>query len=164
MDGVIADLLTPWISIINEKENESLRSEDIQDWEIAKFTKCKDKIFTYLDYDLFRNLPVMENSQEILKQLHDKYEIYIVTAATKEKEVMLAKWDWLQEHFPFIDTDHMILCGKKNLIHADYMIDDGPHNLKEFKGKSLLFDATYNRTENRFQRVNNWKEIGDLLL
>ncbi|MNE68941.1 hypothetical protein D3C80_1646320 [compost metagenome] len=30
---------------------------------------------------------------------------------------------------PFISADQFITCRRKNLLHFDLLIDDGPHNL-----------------------------------
>lgn len=57
-----------------------------------------------------------------------------------------------------------MLCGNKNIIKADIMIDDGIHNLESFEGMKILFDAPHNRNENRFIRVMNWEEIERKLL
>lgn len=85
MDGVIADLMTTWIDRINEVEGENLKLEEITDWEILKFVKCGTKIFDQLDYDLFRNLPVICDSQEVAKELYEHYRVNIVTTATQKK-------------------------------------------------------------------------------
>ena len=39
------------------------------------------------------------------------------------------------------------------------MIDDHVRNLETFGGKGLLYTASHNLAEMRFQRVNNWEEI-----
>ncbi|NES53370.1 5'-3'-deoxyribonucleotidase, partial [Escherichia coli] len=68
------------------------------------------------------------------------------------------------EYFPFIPHSNVVLCGNKNIIKADIMIDDGIHNLESFEGMKILFDAPHNRNENRFIRVMNWEEIERKLL
>lgn len=159
MDGVIADILTPWVDVLRKKEGETLSVHDITDWDIGRFCRCGEKALDYLNYDLFRRLPVIPGAKEVLKRLQEYYDIYIVTSATQKSEIITAKYEWLDEHFPFIEPDYRMFVGKKDPIYTDYLIDDGIHNLEVFKGIGILFDQPYNRFENRFIRARNWKEI-----
>lgn len=163
-DQVLADLLTVWLKRYNQDYNDNLDNDDIKSWNIDKYVKCGEKIFDYLDYDLFRNLPVIEHSQEVVKKLSEKYEVYVVTTATVIPKTLNAKIEWLNEHFPFIPNENIVLCGSKSIIKADIMIDDAVHNLENFDGWGLLFDAPHNRNENKFLRMNGWKEVEKLLL
>lgn len=164
MDEVIADLLGHWIEAINEYEGESLKREEILDWDMTKYVSCGKKVYTHLTYDLFRNLPVIKDSQRVVKELMKEYEVYIVSTATNHPESMLAKLEWLKEHFPFISSDNVVLCGNKRIINTDFMIDDGMHNLESFKGTGILFDAPHNRLETEFMRVKSWNDIEEYLL
>ena len=69
------------------------------------------------------------------------------------------KYDWLQQHFPFIHWKNVIFCGDKSIIDADYMIDDHVFNLKTFKGHGILFTASHNIHESAYTRVNNWLDV-----
>jgi 5'-nucleotidase len=164
MDQVLADLLRVWVDVVNEKEKDSVKLDDIVCWDIYKYFRCGNKVYDYLDYQVFRNLPVIKGSQEVVKNLMNTYDVYIVTTATNHPESLLAKVEWLKEHFDFIPMDNVVLCGNKRIINADFMIDDGVHNLVTFKGEGILFDAPHNRNENRFKRVKNWYEIESFLL
>lgn len=165
-DQVLADLLAGLLNKYNKLYNDNLKPEDIKSWAISEYTKCGEEIYDLLnDYHLFRNLPVIENSQEVLYRLTDKYSVYIVTSATYVKESMIAKMEWLNEHFPFIPNSNIVFCGDKSIIDADIMIDDGIHNLENFKGDTkILFNAHHNQNYDKFIRVYNWLEIGELLL
>jgi 5'(3')-deoxyribonucleotidase len=70
----------------------------------------------------------------------------------------------MEKHFPFITWKHIVFCGHKYMIQADYLIDDHEKNLHTFTGTPLLFTAPHNLHINDFQRVNNWKEVELLLL
>jgi 5'(3')-deoxyribonucleotidase len=107
----------------------------------------------------FADLPVMEGSQEVVRWLTRHFDVFVVTAATEFPNSLRDKFDWLQQHFPFISWRNFVLCGDKSIIQADYMIDDHVYNLEQFKGKGLLFTASHNIDENRFIRVNNWQEV-----
>lgn len=164
MDDVLAELVPKWVAAVNEGERESVSPADVVSWDIDSYFKCGKKVYEYLTYDLYRNLPVSPDSVDVLRKLQGKFDVYVVTSATAYTESLVAKVEWLEEHFPFIDRSHIVLCGNKNIIKADVMIDDGVHNLESFDGTHLLFDAPHNRNNRNFTRVYSWKQIENLLL
>ena len=107
----------------------------------------------------FKDLPLMEDCQEVIHWLHQHYEIFFVTAAMEFKNSMEDKYDWLQQHFPFISWRQYVFCGRKDMIATDYLIDDHVSNLQTFKGKGLLFHAPHNLADTEFTRVKNWREV-----
>jgi 5'(3')-deoxyribonucleotidase len=116
--------------------------------------------------DFFRTVLVMDESQNILARLNDRYEIFIVSAATEFPQSLLEKYEWLSEHFSFITWRQMVFCGSKTIVEADIMIDDHFKNLDHFKGTTLLFSQPHNflHDPGRHKRVHSWSEIADLLL
>ncbi|MEH7552869.1 5' nucleotidase, NT5C type [Bacillus altitudinis] len=163
MDDVLADFLPAWVKAINQHDDPTLKCENIKSWNISDYVNTKNDVFRHLTYDFFKGLSVKKDSQKVVKNLCDLYEVYVVTTATAHPESLKAKLEWLQENFPFISHDHVVLCGNKKIIKADYMIDDGIHNLETFEGVGMVFDAPHNENDNRFLRVKNWLEIGQKL-
>jgi len=111
----------------------------------------------------FRDLEIMEDSQDVLLKLMDNYEIYIVSATMQHINAPRDKALWLRDYFPYIDFRNIVFCGDKSIIRADYLIDDHPRHLEAFHGKPILFSAFHNINEHRYDRVKNWKEIENLL-
>lgn len=107
----------------------------------------------------FKDLPIMPDSQEVVKWLSEHYEIFIVTAAMEFRNSMEDKYDWLEKYFPFLSFRNVVFCGRKDIILADYLIDDHVSNLKTFTGKGILYHAPHNIHDTEFVRVKNWKEI-----
>jgi len=159
MDDTLAGFLEGLVEVVNRLEGENVKVEDIKSWDMYKYFKCGHKIYSYLTYDLFRNLRVFDDAIEVVKSLQENYDVYIVSSATSTSDSMVAKIEWLEEWFPFIDKKNIVLCGDKSIIKADYMIDDGVHNLKTFDGMGLLFNAPHNQEEKGFSRFNNWEHI-----
>ena len=112
-----------------------------------------------LDASFFEDLAVMPDCQEVLGELAHRYEVFIVTAAMDVPCSFDAKYRWLQEHFPFIPSSHIVFCGDKSIVDADYLIDDRPRHFTKFKGQPLLFSAPHNARETRYPRVASWKEV-----
>lgn len=112
----------------------------------------------------FRGMRVMPHSQEVIKKLMEKYEVFIVSAATEFPNSLKEKLEWLNEHFPYISWTHTVFCGHKYMIQADYLIDDHEKNLVRFPGKPILFSAPHNLLLNDYTRVNDWYEVEKMFL
>lgn len=163
VDWVMAKLLHKWLEYYNILFDEELTTEDILEWSIVDFVKpeAEEVMLNILNLpDFYRDLAIRSTAAESIKELDKYYEILIVTDYFT-KESFKAKYDWLREHLPFIKRENLVFTGNKSLILADYLIDDGVHNLETFKGIGILYDAPYNRDETRFKRVHSWGEITD---
>lgn len=106
----------------------------------------------------FRDMPVMEDSQMVLEELSKRHEIYIASAAMEFKHSLYDKYEWLDEHFPFIHWKQRILCGDKSVLRGDVLIDDHDFNLSVFTGRPVMFSAPHNVHFTQYERLNNWKE------
>jgi 5'(3')-deoxyribonucleotidase len=165
MDGVIADHLTKHLNSYNRDYDDQISKEDLLGKKLREVAKCGIKVQDYYrDPAFFRDLPVMEGSQEIIKQLQQQHEVFITTAAMEFPTSFQAKYAWLEEHFGFIPSDNIVFCGNKSIIQADYLIDDNSHHFKNFKGKGVLFTSPHNVYETEFIRVNHWQDVADLFL
>jgi len=112
----------------------------------------------------FRDLPVMKDCVDVLKEMNQRYEVFIVSAATEFPNSLKDKLEWLLEHFPFFTWRQLVLCGDKRPIAGDYMIDDHVKNLKHFQGKKYLFTSAHNLDITGYDRIENWEEAGKIFL
>ena len=166
MDDVIADATGQFINYYEREfgvrvSRESLNHKD----EGAGFPSHHNVIKQYpFRKDFFRTMFVKEFSQEVLKELNQKYELFIVSAAIEFPQSLPEKLEWLKEHFSFLTWKQIVFCGSKAVVHGDYMIDDLPHNLERFNGEKYIFTAPHNLQFDQFNRLNDWKEIGEKFL
>ena len=114
--------------------------------------------------DFFRDLPVMPDAQRVLSRLQSRYDIFIASAAMEVPSSFNAKFLWLAEHFPFIPTSHIVFCGDKSILRADFLIDDNPRQLDHFRGEGILYTAPSNIALNTYRRVNNWLDVETMFL
>ena len=112
-----------------------------------------------LDASFFEDLAVLPDCQEVVRELADRYEVFIASAAMDVPCSFDAKYRWLQRHFPFIPPSHIVFCGDKTIVDADYLIDDRPRHFAKFKGQALLFSAPHNAGATGYTRVASWKEV-----
>jgi len=161
MDEVIAQVLPKFLDIYEAETGRRLSKADYHGkkiYQVEGAVNVRDSLFKP---GFFADLSVMPHSQEVLRELSEAYDIFIVTAAQEFRNSLADKHDWLQEHFPFIHWKNYVFCGDKSIIRADYMIDDHTYNLASFTGRGLLFTASHNIDEEDFTRVDNWLEVRD---
>ncbi|MCA0931871.1 5'(3')-deoxyribonucleotidase [Lutimonas saemankumensis] len=167
MDDVIADTYGKHIEMYNDEFNEFLSLSNIQSGEVWQNVPemHQDSIKRHALTDgFFRNLEPIKDSIEILKELSQKHEVYIASAAMQFPNSLREKSDWLDQYFPFITWQYRILCGHKYMLRGNLLIDDRSLNLDKFKGDTLLFTSPHNILENSHERVDSWKEVADKLL
>jgi 5'-nucleotidase len=112
----------------------------------------------------FSDLDIMCDAENVLKRLNEKYELYIVSAATEFPNSLLDKLNWITERLPFITWRQVCLCGSKSIIQTDIMIDDRTRNFSNFNGRKILYTSHHNVLETGYERVANWQEIAAKLL
>lgn len=164
MDGVLADIYGQFL----KHEFEDLNIKQSLDSLIGKL---ENEAFS--NHDKYINSPnffydadPIEDSIEILEEVNSKYDLFIVSSAIQFPLSLDEKVRWLNKYFPFIHWKQIVLCGSKELISGDVMIDDHFKNLDFFNGKTIIFSQPHNlnRENGRHIRVDNWKEIGAILL
>ncbi len=167
MDEVLADTYGAHLELYKEKHGVDLNLVDCQGkeaWESVPEEHSKEIRNHAWEVGFFRNLKLIEGSQEVMAELHRKHEVYIASAAMQFPNSLKEKSDWLDEFFPFIPWQNRILCGHKFILKGDILIDDRTYNLKHFDGRTILFTSPHNVNDNGFERANSWSEIADKLL
>ncbi len=66
----------------------------------------------------FRHLPVMKDSVDVLREINDRYELFIVSAATEFPNSLKDKIEWLEDHFPFLTWRQLPFAGARILSMA----------------------------------------------
>jgi 5'(3')-deoxyribonucleotidase len=164
MDGVLADVYPRFFELYEQETgNKKTMSEIIG----LKEGKAFPELYRWVETPgFFRTIPVMADSQRVLKLLNEKYEILVISMATEFPISLTDKQMWINDNFPFISWRQVIFCGNKSLIPADLMIDDHFKNLDHFKGETILFMQPHNinNTDHQHKTVSSWAEIEKLLL
>ncbi|MCX2493547.1 5'(3')-deoxyribonucleotidase [Pedobacter sp. PF22-3] len=166
MDEVIADAVGKFIKLYNRDFNVPLDLKIDAGNEIYHHVPqdVNQKWFEYINEPgFFRDLDVIADSQRVIKALQQKYDVYIVSAAMEFRNSLVDKYDWLAEHFSFIDWQHIMFCGNK-IVNVDIIIDDRTKNFINFTVRPLLFTSPHNLLVKEYERVNSWEEVADLLL
>jgi 5'(3')-deoxyribonucleotidase len=175
MDEVIADALGEHLNRYNRDFSAGLTLDDLHGrrlWQAVPAERLAI-IDNYLrDDDFFRVLPVMPHAQRVLERLQSRYEVFIASAAMEVPTSFAAKYDWLAEHFPFIPTSHIVFCGNKSILRADYLIDDNPRQLALFQDnqtggpirEGIIYTSPANIHITGYRRVDNWLAVEEMFL
>lgn len=167
MDEVIADTYQAHVDTYNREFGTSFSKAQCSGQEFWRMVPKENQHSVRGHADrigFFRDLKVMPDSQEVLRTLFEKHQVYIASAAMQFPYSLKEKSDWLDQFFPFIPWQHRILCGYKHILKGDLLIDDRSYNLEKFEGERLLFTSPHNVNIQDFPRASSWKEIASLLL
>lgn len=167
MDEVMADALAEHLVRYNRDYNAGLTLDDLQGkalWDVIA-SEHHSVVEGYLrSDDFFENLAVMPESQRVMRLLQQRYDVFIATAAMEVPASFHQKYRWLEKHFPYISPSHIVYCGDKSILNADYLIDDNPRQLQRFRGEGILFTSPHNIAVKGFRRVNDWLDVEKLFL
>ncbi|GAC1427256.1 MAG: 5'-3'-deoxyribonucleotidase [Flavisolibacter sp.] len=162
MDEVIADAQYRFSEWYERDFGIKIRKEQLRRQKIEDIInpEHKEAIKEYPRKEgFFKDLEVIEDSTEVIRELSKRFEIFITTAAMEFPFSFGHKLNWLNRHFPFISWKHIVFCGDKSIINADYLIDDNAYHFERFIGQGILFSAPHNAAINWPVRVNSWQEV-----
>jgi 5'(3')-deoxyribonucleotidase len=167
MDEVMADAVAEHLLRYNRDHDEQITKDDLHGkwlWDVVAVDR-HPALEEYLrSDDFFDVLDVMPESQRVMKALQQKYEVFIATAAMEVPTSFAAKYRWLGKHFPFMPSSHIVYCGDKGILRADYLIDDNPRQLRRFEGEGILYTSPHNVNVTGYRRVNDWLDVEKLFL
>jgi 5'-nucleotidase len=167
MDEVMADTVGHCLNLYKSDFDITLDPEQLHGrrlWDVIA-SEHWDHVRDYFQREeFFAGISLMPGSQDVLRELTKEYEVFVATAAMEVPCSFSAKFEWLQRHFPFIPTSHIVFCGDKSIIAADYLIDDNVRQLSNFGGEGIIFTAPHNVDETRFRRVSSWEDVRALFL
>lgn len=168
VDDVLLDTLnSAWLPTFNRMTNNNLKPTDITDWNITKFIDPKHHKLIYDILNMSRTWEMVEpikGSQEYLKKINDDKDIELFIVSATSTLTPNTKWEKFFEYFSFIDPKQVILIHNKELLKLDLLVDDNPNNLQVY---DILFSQPHNNNydwvSEGLYKVNNWKEVYDII-
>jgi 5'-nucleotidase len=160
LDSTLNTLDEDWTAELSKRYNCNVTKADMKNWNANTWKPegCHNVYEVLSEPGWFDSLGVQPHSQEVVQWLSERYDIYIATAYSPN--TCMDKTNWLKRNFPMINPKNIIFINPKHLLNTDYLIDDGPHNIVDFKQKGILVDAPWNQhLGEEYLRLNNWLEI-----
>lgn len=170
IDDTISDLLSAWLKTLNEKYGTSVYRDDVTDWDMRTFypSLTREQIFEPLHHNGFWKTvkPKPDAMEYVEKLFNEGYNVFLCTSTDYRN--IRAKYEYIvKRYFPYIEWNHVIIASNKQMIQADYLIDDGIHNLENGNFIKILMTAPHNRNydakANGMYRADNWKEVYDFI-
>jgi 5'(3')-deoxyribonucleotidase len=131
IDGVLADQVGAALRAIEREYGLRYRKSDVNraHWTFSGREIWSEIARLLADPEYTLNVPVIEGSQDGIKQLSD-HNVCVVTARRPNAEE--ATKQWLKAHFPILTEYYRASTGTKHSIPADALIDDLDINIVEF--------------------------------
>ena len=147
MDGIICDLLTPWLAAYNKVYNDSLSIADCDDWWIENCVKpeCGRNIYNFLTPNMFDDLLPIPGAIEAIKALKEAEHTIVILTSTVIPEVAAAKMRWVQKHTN-IPLQDMFIGYRKSMVKADVFLDDSNVNhkkIREYHPEATILSIAY---------------------
>lgn len=163
MDNVLADFNENFVKIYNRIYSTSKTTQDISEWDLSKSFPGDTKGI-YKRRGFYLDLKPEESALTVVPRLIEKYDVYILS--TGPRTAYAEKCDWLIKYFGNAFRKKFIFSKDKGVVLADFLLDDGIHNLDSFSniGTPVCFNGPHNiREEIPYSRVNDFFEFEEFL-
>ena len=163
LDGVIWDLVHPWVEEYNRRYDDNLTYEGVTSYDLTKhMVKCRKEDYCHIltEPEFWQIVEPFEGNVEWLKKLNCKYNIVIATKT--DFRVFEMKVKRVLELFPFMKHSQIICIHDKSLLNVDWLVDDCLDNLNGGIFNAIVYDAPYNKTD-KYLRVENLEQVYYLL-
>lgn len=156
-DDVLADCNGHACDMHQKETGEILDYYSISAW--GELGLPVDARFGYFQQEEFyRTQPMFKGAAEFLQELMGKADVFICTAVYPE--FMGLRIERIRELFPFFPQENILMGNRKDIVHADVMLDDGIHNLQhENVSFPVLFRRPWNRKESGIASVRTYQEF-----
>lgn len=166
IDDTIIELINPWIKAINKKYNINLKLNKLTTWDLTlSFPELANKDYCSIlgEEDFWKTIKPKKDAVKYVKKLIDDGYIIYLCSASDYRTINYKMSHAVFKHFPFIHWKNVIICNDKQIINADYLIDDGIHNLLGGNYEKILLTSPVNKSINEklynITRCNSWKDI-----
>ena len=148
LDGVLWDLVNPWIKKYNQITKEDVKVENLKSYQISKYVEHSGILWYLLEMsDFWDNVWPYNCTKEAIAKLQARDDIELVVLTNSSYKTAHHKFKRLFDVLPMLKCEDIIIAEKKHLIAADYLIDDYENNLSHLKyGKGILITQPYNKT------------------
>lgn len=162
----VDDVLMPCVSLackmVNEKYGTNLQESDITQWEVGG-TEYGDKLQEFFqDSEFYKHQIPYDGSQEFVRKLSRKMEIFVVTAVPAN--VISTRIAQIKKYFPQIEIENIIPASRKDVINVDFALDDRSHNILTSNAKyPVLFRRPWNQNITGVLSVQSYDEFLNII-
>jgi hypothetical protein len=173
LDGVVVDVMTPFLRLLAERHHRTgLTTNDITEFDLARALGLPETVVAELVDDLlWRPIQVgarpYPGAGPVLARLAQAAPLLFVTSRPRAEPIQ----DWFAAAFPQIPADrfHIVATGDpfgKLEALRDHgrrvFFDDHPEACRQLRLagiQAILFDQPWNRRDRDLPRVQDWREL-----
>lgn len=152
VDGVLYDLVTPWLNVYNEVYDDTLKLRNIEQYDLSKYTKCSKEEMSQLLQEpaIWEQIKLYRGVKKYIQELNnnENVDLFLVTATSYK--TCKYKFDRLFELLPMLNENQLVITSRKDLIGANFFVDDWEDNLREMAltkhGVPILVTQPYNKS------------------
>ena len=137
IDGICADLHTPWINWYNDRWYDTLTLADLTVWGMHQIVKpeCGQHIYDFLnDATLYEHIEPHAGAAAAVAELQRAGHDVVAITWSYAEDSLPGKIRWIQRHLN-LGRSNIITGERKELLSLDVLIDDAPHNLRRYRGR-----------------------------
>lgn len=172
-DNTLNDFIKPVVKHVQSwwgKKDFNLTRDECTTYHLLEYAFAPDEVeaATHEMFSLqgfWETMPIQPHAQEVLRELYEKHDVYIVTCPWPTSENCIPeKIRWIENHLPFFDRRRIVFACEKKLLTGDVIIDDSPRYLNDNNcKKSIAFDYPYNRDSNADYHAKDWLDIQKII-
>ena len=160
-DDTLCECISIAIELVNQELGSALSFEDIDAWNFKHQTKaeqeCLHRIFDQPDF--YSRQKPMPGAVEMVEALIEMGHEPVILSAPR-LPLMGLRAKQIQQFFPMIAPENVLLGSRKDLVHADILLDDALHNIKTTGAKHpIIFRRPWNSKQKGSLSVSNYKEF-----
>jgi len=179
IDGVLLDIIIPYIEIFNQRYNTKYKKKDVSNWDFYKEWNINEDEAFEIFYEIYENtmsVPFIDEDAPIfINKLNNLHDLYILSARASEYRTQII--EKLNSHNIEKESHYIDLILVSHLPYDlkitqpfDIYVDDNPNLAKAIEKTDdkylLLYDQPWNQkieNTNNIIRVFNWKDIYTIL-
>lgn len=166
LDSIVVDLMPAWLNDYNARFNDNATMDTFLSWDMHKYVKGGKAIYGFINVPgFFRHLPFVPGAEAAVKELVARgHEIWLVSSAVFPCNYP-DKVEWVAQYLPMIPKRQLAIMDAKEQIHADILVDDGPHNAEAYKkahpnAKVMTLRYLYNQDCPAYDVVaDSWEQL-----
>lgn len=159
IDGVFIDIHTPLLEAANREFGTAYTLSSVTDFDFRKCLRREHGEWILKTY--FQNPELYDDKEpdpsalRTVEYWRDHGYRVLAVSAPMDGHVQ-SKWRFLRRFFPIND---IYICGDKNLVQGDVLIDDAAHNLNEWPGPIICFNKPWNAAWEFARHASTWEQV-----
>lgn len=136
LDSICADIMTPWLAEYNRRYDDTLKMEQVTNWDFHNVCKpeCGTKLYDILHIPhFFEDLQPLPGAQASVAALRSAgHDVMILTAGGDIEDAATQKMRWCKRWLD-MSPKQVMVTSRKELVRGDIIVDDSPKQIQNYR-------------------------------